>query len=151
MDMFLVKFLLCSVALRDLPHVDPKVRKCRVEATASPDTPSNFWTGIPANERRSYQQFAEEIVRIEVNTDTKVNVFYLAFRCARDSRPDLGVNKYTLAKPSSIELGYCPSAKQGYQRLLKKHYTDYPAATDEKTLVKALGVDIFKTILNNLI
>ena len=149
MNLFLVKYLVCGVGLPDVLKNDPRVKTYRVEATASPDNPSGFWAGVPKADRESYNQFAEEIVRIEAVTDQHVNVFYLAFRSGRELRPDLGPNKHTLAKPSSVELGYCPGSKQGYVSLWKKHYSDY-GPLDDQSLAHVLFSDLRKIIATSI-
>lgn len=149
MDMFLTKFLICSVGIPSLLKADPRVQSFRVEATASPERPVDFWTGVNTPERASYDQFAEEVVRIEATTTQGVNVFYLAFRTAREARPDLGPRRYTLSRPSSLELGYCPPTTRGFKQLYKKHYVDYQTS-DERALTKAILKDLAIQLKNNI-
>lgn len=149
MDMFLVKYLVCSVGIPSILKADSRVQGYQVAATAAPERPANFWTGVTASDRESYDQFAEEVVRIEATTKQELNVFYLCFRTGRDNRPDIGPNRYTLSRPSSIELGYCPHNAQGFQRLYKQHYVDYNA-TDERALAKSILNDIGIRLTANL-
>lgn len=149
MDMFLVKYLVCSVGIPSILKADSRVQGYQVAATAAPGRPANFWTGVTASDRESYDQFTEEVVRIEATTKQGINVFYLCFRTARDNRPDIGPNRYTLSRPSSVELGYCPQSARGFQRLYKQHYIDYNAA-DERALAKAILNDISIKLAANL-
>lgn len=149
MDMFLVKYLVCSVGIPSILKADSRVQGFQVAATAAPGHPGNFWIGVTASDRESYDQFAEEVVRIEATTKQGINVFYLCFRTARDNRPDIGPNRYTLSRPSSIELGYCPQSTRGFRRLYKQHYIDYNAA-DERALTKAILKDLAIQLKNNI-
>lgn len=158
-------FMLKYVLSEDLPKQllsCTDIKEVRFEATAAPENPSVFFSNIPATDIEGYAKFCEEVVRCEIlfidrNNNNKTRVYYLFFRNARQDRPDLGANRYTFAKPSSVEFGFVDSSKK-YVSLYKKHYSNWittpdltASSPDEmKLLTKSIEYDIINEIIKDL-
>lgn len=158
-------FMLKYVLSEDLPKQllsCTDIKEVRFEATAAPENPSVFFSNIPTADIDSYAKFCEEAVRCEIlfidrNNNNKTRVYYLFFRNARQVRPDLGTNRYTFAKPSSVEFGFVDSSRK-YVSLYKKHYSNWittpdltAASPDEMKLwTKSIEYDIINEIIKDL-
>ena len=158
-------FMLKYALSEDLPKqllTCTDIKEVRFEATAAPENPSVFFSNIPATDIEDYAKFYEEVVRCEIlltdrNNNNKTRVYYLFFRNARQDRPDLGTNRYTFAKPSSVEFGFVDSSKK-YVSLYKKHYRDWittpdltAASPDEMRLwIKSIEYDIINEIIKDI-
>ena len=137
-NIFLLKYLLSE----DLVSTFTKVGiKASFKGTIIPTNADNFYSGMSATEKEKYNNFSNEVVRIELNNV----LIYLIFRNGKNNN---STSYYDFTKPSSIEFGVMDAQKK-FKSLYKKHYTDF--CIDDKNLkqsIKDIEYDVINAIID---